>query len=1845
MFEVFYFCCRSSIFDQDSQRLSHLHTLPQSNSSRPQTSTFPRFDSGELPEDKPLFSDIAQKTESIVSYDSSSVLPKNVSPLSTDVSFPAHAESHNVTGAGIIDSGAPSERPDDAAVTPSITKPSEASGTADNLKLETEKEVSLQVKNLPSTSEPQNNPESKVTEEIGGQQAAVAFENIDTDSQVKLSEADVDSAKDDVEMLIDDVPSSAEVEVKDQVLEEVKNEDDSAKNVQALDVSQAVHEAVDSSAGDVIDSQDSYVCDVTDVVTTEVVSSDPDFISHPEIIDDMTIHEVVAQDVEEAEEGTENESKPSTEDVTSSPQVDSESTKLQDELDQDKMSENCEVHESFSSTGISQLQQTSVLQIVASTSAKSDKTLPIEEAPLESAPLVALLSDTLKSPSISADAPSYAAASSDVPSTVELLSQSTPKLAEGDNTNTVISTDSAVDLPTHTAPKKEENNNKTNDNVKKSDVSAAVSVSSKPVSKVSADGKEKKLEKKLKIDKIKKEKKEEKKHTSKEHSSKSDKLQQKISGKTEKPRDKIPSKKFFKEEKSKQSSTSSSKPKPFETKSSKSAEISSAPKHETADDKHRKKEVKAIRKPGENSQSSGAVGGEGKTPHGSAQKPLKVVEKSKTNVESDKKGKIHKQDTDKKKEQKQKHPKDEKPIVQKKVKDDIQKEKAKQVLGMSKKHIVSKEQSKKEKQKNKDPISKEQAAKTLSKSKLKVKSSKSHSESHQEPAKKKPKLDESILAVTKPKHQSSMMSSSDSESESGKLQRKIPDSDTKIKSKQLPGRLEKMEKTSSVKPKPRQMEQKPAALSSDSESSDNFDNFISQFSGGASKSSFGQKAVAKSIYSTSESSDNEAKKTKLSKTKVKILSKSERYDSDKSDHSAKKQPLHPKISSDSTKLKSKSKKTAAIPEKSPKKAEKSSKVVKSSGKEKKQSKAQSLVHDSESDESYITHAEEKMAMRLFRSDNDESSSSDEDDFLRGRKSPPLIKKKSTKLKKQTETSAEDRSSQKVKKSKLSRSPEKKNVRKMSSSSMSSDSSDYSPPPLSSSLLTVETIKDETVIPSKYILESLDSSEWSQKSSKSSLPPIYTSSDSSAADSDLDDSAFQEISTEDKKRFFGSSGSSEELDVQKEVLISKPSTNRTKSEPKRSSSSDWKEKKNEKDMKSTLPSRDTKDAGEVLKVSKSASKAKDSKKEVKSTKHFPSIEKAKHGQDHKQKSSKKEEKNTTDVKISKEKQETSTIKLKSHEQKIHKKVKQGDEKQRKQSDQLKPAEEKSKKTIEVHKEDKQKSEKVSSSHEKPRVDKPDVSTKSESSKPRSKMGHKEKKGKPEQVEKHEDRPKAHKDGSKMKQKHKDHSHMSHSKDQTEKKDAKTLKHRDHEQTKVKKEIKGKSVQEKSSSEQKNPTVSAKPEKKKVPRPDKVKVESIKDSDDLILPSVRVDKDVEYDEPGRSFFYSDSSDEEKSEGKTTNLKFAESQSKINQDITKQSDLKSKESYSEPSPVQKSMFSPKDNRYSSSSFEDDPITRDDSSSRQTFASHHCASPTKTITEKRKNVEEFETEEDKSAQSSSENAPAERTKRLSSYEKYKMERERHQEHIKELKKLSQQRDEEAVRSITAGDVAADDTVSDEAKYLDDTDVSVTLEEPTDLKAESAATPLRDDASADNRPIKNPTPEPRSLAEEDELAAALRSIEGFGDFHSEAKTESAPPSTYQQPMYEQTVKEVMKDDVPEAARVDEEAASAASALLEETTSYEKQEDTTSLYDKHKKSASLYEKEKKATSSNDDVGIQLPSVRYEDNASQRRISSVLAEPDHRKPVQPDEVYQKTTKSDKLQTNYERRPGQVIKLLN
>ena len=1220
-------------------------------------------------------------------------------------------------------------------------------------------------------------------------------------------------------------------------------------------------------------------------------------------------------------------------------------------------------------------------------------------------------------------------------------------------------------------------------------------------------------------------------------------------GKADRPADKSV-KKLVKEEKGK-SSVSSSKIKPFKP----SDKSTGGSKDRGSSEEKHKKDSKLVRKPDSTADvGEASITSESKK-HEPVHKTHKSMEKPHKHSESDKKLSSKNAGDKKMKALKE----SEKSSAVKKAKlDESQK-------SSTKSHSVSKE-SKKEKHKPTDPFRKESphASKSDTKAKLKSKHRKPHSDSTHEPAKKRVKLESEPLSQSKPLPASSNSDSSEDLSDHGPTKKVTLEAKAKSTFLAMPNEnIKKSDKTQSPKPKPKPVEQR-GIISSDSDSSDNYDNFISLLSGGTSKSAFENKATAsaaKTIYTSSDDSDESDHEIKSrSKTKVKKLSKSEKYDSDKSDRSVKK--FQSKSTTDAGKVKKKSKNIKSEKTSSDKMLKKSEKaVVKSKSADKKSVKvAADKVTDP--DKSFKKSASSK-AKQLFDSDLETSSSDNETEFSKRKKPHEQAAKKKMLKKSGDSTPIKDEGHKKNKLIKPSVtsatvSPAKKDEKRgskesswllVSSMSSSDDSSDHPPPhPSSSSSLTVETIKEQPVVPSNYRLDSLDSSKWQEKSPKTkSLKGIYTSSDSSDDDSD-GERTLKDMAAEEQKTFLGSTSSSDQSPERSEIFAKVTLSEKPMPESKRFHPHEQKEFK-----KTELPA--TREPSSTTETSKPAKvMPAEHKKEMRLSKSHPGIEKTKPYHEQRTKMVKKDDK--SEAKVPKEKSDLS--KTKSFEQKVHKKVKHNE--QEKQRKHLKHVEEKHKKVDKSHS-GKQHADKPHRSsqtdalkaekHEKAKTDK------SHSASSVVKHGHKEKKSRPEgshSSTKPEEKAKTLKDTSHHLKhlKHKSKEHFG-NKEQTEQKQTKPTKERKPEQIKVKKEgkIKTTTVPERKFSDHGS---ESKLEKKvsKFSRP-QISKEISKKLPEVTYSSEEAKPKIDKSLPGSSFFDSDSDSDHAA------LQIKEEETHIS---VHKPDFDPSQSVT-PSiqPIQKSMFSPtKDDIGSSSDSEklEDSFAPEAHSSmfsppRSDSPAPHCSEKDSGYWRSSKHEETTEDESQKAKKSST--SPSDRTQKLSSYEKFQIEQAK-------LKKLSQQRDEEAVRSIMADDNAtslAGESVeyfSGSAKPLSDSasDFHANLSQRSSMSEELAdstagSSTQQKSATDSESQAKEVELEPRSTAEEDELAAALRSIEGFGDFDNTRESDMPPAELYPTATYNQSSEEELSNAKP-TQELDEgtsEAAAAASALLQES--------------------------------------------------------------------------------------------------
>nr|XP_026689679.1 msx2-interacting protein isoform X2 [Ciona intestinalis] len=204
----------------------------------------------------------------------------------------------------------------------------------------------------------------------------------------------------------------------------------------------------------------------------------------------------------------------------------------------------------------------------------------------------------------------------------------------------------------------------------------------------------------------------------------------------------------------------------------------------------------------------------------------------------------------------------------------------------------------------------------------------------------------------------------------------------------------------------------------------------------------------------------------------------------------------------------------------------------------------------------------------------------------------------------------------------------------------------------------------------------------------------------------------------------------------------------------------------------------------------------------------------------------------------------------------------------------------------------------------------------------------------------------------------------------------------------------------------------------------------------------------------------------------------------------------------------------------------------------------------------------------------------RMSSFEQYQSDHERRLETLEHLK-LSRQRDEEAVRSIMgdegSGYLSASSCEVDffgnpvkSVKEIPPPDPMLEIlpsqfspekspvkrfaeEEENNLKSSKTLFSAESDTSSskeENKPAKDVSLEPRSTAEEIELAAAVSSIEfGFGDFGGNQSTETTTKKSSFENTYEDKEEEKASSEVNRSLLDvgNNEAAMAASALLMES--------------------------------------------------------------------------------------------------
>ena len=1648
----------------------------------------PSLDAGELPEDKPLFSAIVEKTEALPSLDVTlnhgpiTNLPKNARPLSSEIVLPVCAESPEVERAGRRIGGIVTDITE-TAQKPVISDVNVSVGQIPNENVTSVEEVTCideehehQEKDLSQTSVSET-PEliGNVSQDTAPSQLTIPHRNDGlVGHDVTLPPLDKKSGQNPPDQA-GSRPPDVERSMKNEMPLVASSFDDVADDKNRSELVLGVNDVVaDEEFRPVYEesvSQDSYIAGLTDVATTEVVDCDGDSPSGVAISVDIPVqgNDVSMQEVE-GEEQTHRTDPPKSVDPPGS-------TVFVPEHPTQEIDSNL----------------------------KQESNASVSGTPSASA--------TLLQPSES--------------------DQRQPLLPDVKETSKLSDPSNSFRLPSESSKNLE-------------------SFVPKTAAKPRDEPPEKKVSEKKKLEKIRKEKKlggspKDKPHKSSKPlksgfpaKSGGDKMQEK------------PHKKMIKEEKTK---TLSVKTKPTEAKSEKA----SNKLHVTSADLNVKKESKAAPKSFETDHTSTVAVEEGSLhknndnlpkPHKKSDKKFKSLV-----AEPEKKAHTHKHENEKKRDSfKNKHDKDSVSSSHKKLKlDENTKAKLKPALDKHKKPSDMVDRIKKEKPRESEFLKGTVLQKPEFKPKMKTKQTKGATGS--EPFKKKQKLD---LAPSSRKSKSLFVSSSDSEPEElEELELKRRSQNQEKKAKAAPsssGVGRKLEKVPLPKPKPNPADTRGALVSSDDESSDNFDDFISQMGGGNSRSSFSN-VSANPIYTSSGTSEDDVK---VSKAVVKKPSKSERSDPDRSDQSGK------KLAS-SKDFKSKVKKHKAS-EKSHSSTEKS----KSSSKRKNSAK-QSIIKDLDSDEEYLKKSSDRKTKYI--SESDESFSDDPGQAKMMFKS---VKAKN-KRKKTENLSSREESHKMTHKTSPKKDSTWSGMRKLSSSS--SDSYDFPPPsPSSSSLLTVETIKDDRVFPSGYLLDTLEAAKCPppQKSTKPGPPTqlIYTSS-SSGGELEIDEK-YSEITAEDKKKFFGSDSSDDPDQREHPPIRRSPASGKVKSEQKRIEPVERKAKvkKENKDQNLRL-SKPSEEMG-----NKHLAKGHDHKRDQK-IKQI--VDKPKRAIEQKQRHfTKQDEKISSSAsKVTKEKTEATVLKPKVHDQKPVKRLKPEDKPDKHRRHQ----EEKHLKHGE-HPDGKSKKEKIRSHlSDKNKLDKPEKPRHSHhvdfgnKERPSTSDASRQRGGSDDKAKARRDQPlhaKVLKQNSKeicsksVKERHSSEK----VKEQTiSMKNQKPSKDRD--SGKVKKISKERPA---SALAEQKVVDRAETAEKKIPRldsahrPQKDGQQETRKAD-FIFPSPQVDKEKEtkmdFDAPGRSFFCSDSSDDEKEDQLSIVLdpednfdgKASDSAHKISFGLWKEKENSSL-NHSPAVSTHKSLFSPsKDEEATdenSPNFEESRSNDSPASSptlNQTFVSSKIAK----LTEDDESAADVISEETKPRRWSKDSSSEGRAKRLSSYEKFQLEKERHLKHIEELKKESRLRDEEAVRSIMGEEDSRFYCDPSPAQPLVEIEKEKTPSYPStaphlEPTADVASSSHADEnlSEDDRKSTSSPVLEPRSMAEEDELAAALRSIEGFGDFDSSSKPSPARPKVYQTEMYKSHKEKDVKLKKPDAADVaqrgSDEAAQAASALLGETT-------------------------------------------------------------------------------------------------
>nr|CAB3266529.1 msx2-interacting protein [Phallusia mammillata] len=1094
---------------------------------------------------------------------------------------------------------------------------------------------------------------------------------------------------------------------------------------------------------------------------------------------------------------------------------------------------------------------------------------------------------------------------------------------------------------------------------------------------------------------------------------------------------------------------------------------------------------------------------------------------------------------------------------------------------------VTKTSSKKDKSKSE---SKKESVSGHDKKKTLLKKSSQKSLDTDQPVKKKPRLEERKLSITPHLTKSSFLNPSDSDEPPSSPVKKEPLQASSSKSKfskywssdsdiedvkptpTKPSKIENSAKSKYSKPPVKQQH-----ISSDSDSSDNYDDFISKMN----KSSTAKKSA---FYSSTddESTDSDGQVTeKVSKpTVVQKVAKMERHgDSDQSDRSShyKESPMSRKESPsmrhrEQTKDKSKDRSKQSSTEKNIKE-----KVVKPEKKKKLEKKKlkkvpKKQVSDSEEEDDRDKRSKDRFhAKQAFDSEDEEISSHHT----------------KAKVKKEHSSASHFKS----------RAPEEPRhsslTSKLSSSSSSAESQDVPPPSPPSSFLTTKTIKTHTSYNPDYKDQFSASASLKKEPSSKTKPSdprsIYSSS-SSDLDSDLDfgnkpaSTESPHFSKEERKTLLGMTSSDSDEDFNKVVIEPEPKAVEKKPEVKPKLVS-----------KSQAP----------LKPSSEEITHKHSDYEGTKQPHKSSSSKSSENRPSKKHSELKSKSSFSETRVSSKQGDVrSEKKVKSKHEADIKKESSSSERPDKRQEENKP-QKKHKTSLKV-------SEERSSGKHEEKIRESSDSGKKTSSKSLSKS---ERPTKPERSSSSgktsQDSHKRHDDGGKIRHKHsgdkirhkgehhklKSKTSMSKPHDTSEErrapsKDEKVVKSSSsktgselHKPQHIKEKKSHPKVTEFTKAKRPDETKSLQSSAEKG-KTDKHKHLDIKSSPSPSAKHVerkeapkkreKGDEENESDNslPGSSFFMA-SDTESKAVHQKADTKQQELKSDKNEEIEEK--VFSPQTHSSPvqtSNLTKSIFSPSQSFETEERFSDTELKIVDSAtddikhepkqsvSRKSSLSYDSAERTKDVAK---------VKEERKRTKSRDLSPAEsRQLALSAMERFQLQHERRRKNLEQQKTLERQRDEEAVRSIM-GDDESDDLVSSssDADYLSSRITkSYSDNEPS---AESSyysqpkppveeAAPLSDsltpDASiqtdkSDTDKGKSSDMEPRSKAEEIELAAAVSSIEGlFDDFKD--KQSSDPDSSYQ--AFDEPTKPTRTSPRQDIATYDEsavrEAAEAASALL-----------------------------------------------------------------------------------------------------